>query len=425
MSPSNNGLGRRPLKVLAVHRYYWPDSPPYASMLRAIVTRWVADGHCVEVLSSQPNYKPGAGIARQARVEVLDGARVRRLSLPAERGRPIMRLINIVRFTLAILTHSVFRGRFDVIMVSTAPPVLTGAVARLACKLTGARLIYHCMDVHPEIGRLSGEFSNARLFRLLQWIDTKTCNQASAVVVLSNDMARAISGRPGCDCQRIRVINNFRLPDFSDDPAPGVEHQHPDGDATFRLLFAGNIGRFQGLQNVVSGFSEIAARYPDADLKLVLMGDGAAVEELKELAGDLAGISVVFLPHAPLSQAQAMMRSCDAGLISLAPEIYKYAFPSKTMTLLAEGCPLVIAVEPESELARFVSTNNIGIAVSPNSPQQFARQLVKFAGNSAGRAAMRESVKMVSGEYFEPEVTLDKWTMLLDEIGSSAEKRYV
>ena len=396
-----------------MHRYYWPDSPPYASMLRAIVARWVADGHTVEVLSSQPNYKPGAGIPRQAAVETLDGARVRRLSLPGERGRPIVRLINLVRFTFGILIHAVFRGKFDVIMVSTAPPVLTGAVARIAGKLTGARLIYHCMDVHPEIGRLSGEFSNPRVFGWLQRIDARTCNQAYTVVVLSEDMAGAISRRPNSERPAIRVINNFRLPDFSGKVSSGAAPHRSADNATFRLLFAGNIGRFQGLQNVIRGFAEIASQYPDAGVELVLMGEGSALDELKDLAGDLKDRTIKFLPHAPLHEAQAMMRECDAGLISLTPEIYKYAYPSKTMTLLAEGCPLVVVVEPDSELARFVANNNIGIAIPPDSPRRFAQDLVSFARNRDARVGMRRSIAEVSHDYFDPEVTLDKWSALL------------
>ena len=43
-------------------------------------------------------------------------------------------------------------------MASTAPPVVVGFAAALGARLTGGRFYYHCMDIHPEIGRLSGEF---------------------------------------------------------------------------------------------------------------------------------------------------------------------------------------------------------------------------------------------------------------------------
>ena len=43
----------RDVRVLAVHRYYWPDTPPYASLLREIVQRWSKAGHDVEVLERE------------------------------------------------------------------------------------------------------------------------------------------------------------------------------------------------------------------------------------------------------------------------------------------------------------------------------------------------------------------------------------
>ena len=46
------------LRLLLVHRYFWPDTPPYAVMLRAIAAHWAAAGHRVEVLAGQPSYKP-------------------------------------------------------------------------------------------------------------------------------------------------------------------------------------------------------------------------------------------------------------------------------------------------------------------------------------------------------------------------------
>ena len=56
--------------ALAVHRYYWPDTPPYASMLRTIAAEWTGAGHPVDVLTSQPSYKPEANIAQRPRRSV-------------------------------------------------------------------------------------------------------------------------------------------------------------------------------------------------------------------------------------------------------------------------------------------------------------------------------------------------------------------
>ena len=97
------------MKVLAIHRFYSPDTPPYASILRAIVYQWVKDGHEVNVLSSQPSYKAGIQNIKQASREIVDGAEVIRLNLPSELGKPLVRIISAIRLGLGIFWEAFFR----------------------------------------------------------------------------------------------------------------------------------------------------------------------------------------------------------------------------------------------------------------------------------------------------------------------------
>ena len=183
---------KRSLRVLAIHRYYWPDTPPYASLLRRIVSTWVTDGHSVEVLTSQPSYKAALENQRLPEEDTLDGAKVSRMKLPNESNKPLVRVWNALRLSLKIFRKALFGKRYDVIMVSTAPPVLAGFACAIIAKLRKTRFIYHCMDIHPEIGRLSGEFRNPVVFKVLQIMDRWTCSKANPVVVLSEDMKQAL-----------------------------------------------------------------------------------------------------------------------------------------------------------------------------------------------------------------------------------------
>ena len=401
------------LRILAIHRYYWPDTPPYASMLRSIVARWAGEGHRVEVLSTQPSYKPGAGIPRQPAVEQLDRVRVCRLSLPMEAGRPIIRIFNLVLFSLAILRYALIRGKFDVIMASTAPPVFIGAAARLAARLTGAKFIYHCMDIHPEIGRISGEFSNPLLFSGLQRIDAKSCRVAARVVVLSRDMAEVIRTRKHCRDAKVEIINNFNLPSFESVGQGEVPAELTKDDGVFRLLFAGNLGRFQGLETVIDAMHYLSDL---PNVELVFMGEGKAVDSLRQRAADLHGGKVKFFPHQPVDFARAVIRSADLCLVSLMPGIFRYAFPSKTMAYLGEGRPLLVSVEPESELAEFVRNNQIGVTVIPGDVIGIADTIRALVGDIPGQREMVVRARAAGDAYFSEPVVLDRWSKLMEII---------
>lgn len=406
------------LRVLAVHRYFWPDTPPYASLLRAIVTRWAADGHRVDVLSTQPSYKADTALARQPDEQRLDGARVFRVDLPREHERPVVRLANVARFAAAIVRHARANGPYDVIMASTAPPVAVGAAAALAARLTGARFLYHCMDIHPEIGRISGEFRNPVVFGLLRRLDSATCRSANRVIVLSEDMASALRQRPSRDGIRCEVINNFSLPDYETTAGREVL---PSGfgkpAGRFRVLFAGNLGRFQGLESVVDAMHCLRDR---TDIELVLLGEGRAASALRERAGDLLGASVKFFPHQPVNVAREIMRTADAGLVTLTPGIYRYAYPSKTMAYLSEGLPLIVAVEPDSALSGFVRREGAGTTVAPGDPEALAHVLRSWADDPDATVRMREQARRLATEVFDQDVVLDRWSRLLREAGEAA-----
>lgn len=394
------------MKVLAVHRFYWPDTPPYASMLRTIVRQWVIDGHTVDVLSSQPSYKTGVENEKQPSRESIDGAQVVRLDLPSEAGRPLVRVLNALRLGAGLFWQAVVRKRYDVIMVSTSPPVLGGWFAALVARLTSARFIYHCMDIHPEIGRISGEFRNPRMFSLLSRLDSWTCDQARPVVVLSDDMAETLNARKAEKPPDTRVINNFSLPsgDLASDELP---FSWPGEQ--FVLLFAGNIGRFQGLDVLLDAMARLRDRQ---DIWLFMMGDGTEKERLSRKAEE-NGANVSFVGHQSVEVAKAAMTRASAGFVSLVPELYRYAYPSKTMAYLEQGCPVLVAVETGSCLARDVVESGAGVAVPGGDVDALVGAISSLADDPETINSMRKKALEFSARAFTTNVVLAKWSSLL------------
>lgn len=399
-----------PLRILAIHRYFWPDTAPYGVILRAIARRWAADGHDVTVLSTQPSYRTGAEIPRRPPMENDDGVRVRRIRLPREQGRGILvRLLNMVLWMGAIVFQAIRNGRFDIIMVATVPPVLAAAAARYAARMTGARLIYHCMDIHPEIGRISGEFRNPRLYKLLLGIDSANCRGADLVVVLSDDMRCALQSRPSVDNTTILVINNFNAGDKDAVSADNILPEKSD-DRRQRIIFAGNLGRFQGLETVVDALLMLDE---EVEYEMYFVGGGLLRDSLVGSIGDHNGKRIRFIPYQPPEVVRRMIRDSDFGLVSLAPDISRYAYPSKTMTYLGEGRPLLACVEPESSLAELIRREEIGIVVPPADPAALAAAITSLASEPERCERYKNRAEEIGARLFDERRTLDQWSGLL------------
>lgn len=400
------------LRVLAIHRYFWPDTPPYASILRKICSRWVEDGHDVEVLSTQPSYKADAENTKQAKDETVDGFKVHRMSLLPESGGGLFRALNAVLFVFRVFSYILSRRRYDVVMISTAPPVIGGLFACVAAKLIRAKFVYHCMDVHPEIGRISGEFRHPAIYTMLRWFDAWTCRNSNRVVVLSGDMGKAINSRPNSDGVAVSVINNFSLPDF-DDVARNDLPSLLKTKGKFRVIFAGNLGRFQGLEVFVDAMKSLAN---NQNIEFVFLGAGKAKESLQSRAAGLS--NVMFIPHQPLSIAKHIISDADLCVVSLVPGVVRYAYPSKTMTYLQLGRPLLISVEMESALAKMVNEEAVGIVVEPGCSSGIASALATLARDHHAWSTMQVNAARCGADLFEEKSILDQWSTLLRDIGS-------
>ena len=367
------------MKILIVHRYYWPDTAPAATIFRTIAQRWVADGHDVVAFSTQPSYSDDAEIGRQPKRQELDGSTVRRVSLlPESKRNYVARSLNYGIFFSRAFAHVVTSRNYDMVIGLTAPPLLPGLVLRAAARLTGAQFVYHCGDIYPELAASSGLMTQGLRYRLLRRIDSVTAKKSARVVVLSTDM-RDLMVERGVDESKIRIIQNLDLEAFGETAVVPDELQH--GPDEFRVLFAGNHGRFQSLPSVIEA-AHLLANEPR--IRFDFFGSGIALQELRELSGELQGHTVHFHGRVPPSTAAAIAAEADLALVTLTDGVIKAAYPSKTMTYLRAGTPLMGMVEPDSELGTMITGERLGAVVPPGDAVGLADAIRQLADADLG-----------------------------------------
>ncbi len=398
------------MKLALVHRYFWPDTPPYAVMLRYIARELAKNGHEVTVYSTQPSYGQQYDIGEQPWIEEMDGFLVKRIKVTREKDKSLfLRLFSVLKFSLSLLKRLI-SDRPDVIMIATTPPIIGGLVVRVASWFTGAQYIYHCQDLYPEVARVSGLLNGGMLYKFLTALDRQICDNALQTIVLSEDMKRSLLAR-GCEESNISVINNFELKSFSDEVVVPVAEGMMRKKGVFRVLFAGNIGRFQGLETVIDTAHKLSEK---ENIEFVFLGEGAAMTALKEQASELLGKTIKFFGRQPISVARKLIADSQLCVVSLNKGVYKYAFPSKTMTYMCEGVPVLMIVEPESGLSKMVRDEKIGIVVSPGDSVEFAEQIINLENDPQRLEVMRRAVNEYSSRHFKIESVLPRWVALYD-----------
>ncbi len=390
------------MKILITHRYYWPDTPPFAAILRQMALGFSEMGHEVSVFSSKPSYR------ERATIDGIEDGRVavRRIgTFPEKQSGALLRGLNALLYSLAAFVF-VFRSRADVVLASTFPPVLAGVAVSLAAKLSGAHFVYHMMDVHPEVsensGGIMGKSPVAALFR---WLDNGTLRRAAKIVVLSEDMADTLRAR-GIGPLDIEVINNFELGEGTlQAPVPPTE---PSAKPP-HFIFAGNMGRFQQVPLLVEGLAAAFEARPEA--RLTLLGDGVVVPELKARYANHPQIE--FLPFCPFEEAQKIIVAARVGLVSLAPGIFRTSNPSKVLTYTGQGLAILALVEPQSSLSRDINSSGIGRATRAMSVEAVAEAALALIDSPPSAA----TIAAWHAENGSRSAALAKWRHLLGALG--------
>lgn len=395
------------MRILAVYRHYWPDTTPYARLLRMILERLVEDGHRVSVIAGQPSYND-ARLPRSPWSEQLGGVEVRRVWLSPERKHwRLVRLLNACLFLLRAVVHATFFRRYDVVIANSQPPVLIGLALRCIAKLSGARYVLHMQDVHPEslsaVGRIS---SSSAAYRLLRRIEGASARRAHRIVTLSEDMRMSLESR-GRSLPQIRIVNNCAPTAYEDACQSPPELWRSDA---VKLLFAGNLGAYQAIPELIEA---VTASRHQAQIGLTFMGTGALENAVRD-AADSQTIRLV--ERQPASVANAAMLEADYGIVSLAPGVIHYAYPSKTLAYLAAGLPLLVVAELDCELSRMVTRHRLGI-VAPDTTRLGIAQAFDEAvkRHSEWTPERRAAIAAFYHQEFAASQMLSAWSRLIRE----------
>jgi glycosyltransferase involved in cell wall biosynthesis len=397
------------MNILIIYRYYWPDTTTYARILRSIAERLVRDGHTVTVFTAQPSYND---LKHEKRpwIETVGDVKLIRMPLLWERKSIfITRLLNSGLFLLGSLLYGLFKPKVESVMCHSSPPVFMGAVSRVIARMRKASFVYHMQDLYPEVGLLGGNIKPGPVAAIMKYLETDNCAGADALVVLSGDMANAVRMR-GVPDSNLAVLNNFIMERYEEAKPPDTLKK-PDG--VWQVLFAGNHGVFQGLEYVIDA-AHLLKDHPDIQFQFV--GEGLAKKTMIERAGNLLNKTVFFHSYVSPEEVFEVMRRADLGLVPLQPGVYRYAYPSKTMMLLAAGLPLLVVVEQDSELAKMIESEKLGWSCPPRDAHAMADAILAARKSKKSRKKRADHLQDVAERLFGRETWLGEWTTLFNAL---------
>lgn len=362
----------RPLVVLVPH--FAPDTAPTGEVITRIVDEFIAKGRRVHVVTALPWYRlhsiEDGWSGRLVRREKTEwGSIIRVHPFPGKSKR------NLIRRALGFLGFSIVAGvcalcaggihRRPAAIISMSPPLTLGLTGWLAARLRLTKAIFNIQDVFPDAAIETGAITNRKIIAASRWLERVSYHRSDAVVVLSDDLRDNVAAKVSPKhAKKVVVIPNFVDADRIVPLDRNTEYRRELGIGDEPVvMYAGNVGYSQSLTLMIDAAREMP------DVTFVINGDGAAREELQNLAIDIPNIR--FAGYQPRDRVGEVLASGDVHVVPLRAGLGAVSVPSKTYSILAAARPVVAAIDAGTEVTRILSASGGGVAVPPDSPKEF------------------------------------------------------
>ena len=358
------------MKILILSINYWPEVTGIGAFTTYRAEHLATAGHKVEVCTTFPYY-PNWKVPKEYSGEL--GLTEERNGVHIIRSRayipnpvtPIRRILHEASFVAGAFLRGLFRPRPDVMLV-VSPPLGLTAPAILLSRWWGVPYVFDVEDLQPDS---AGDLKMLPRWtvRLLYNVERAAYHNARLVTTLTPSMRRRLIAK-GLTEDKVELLEprmDESLTNLLPEEAEAFRRKYDLGER-FLVTHSGNMGVKQGLGVILE--AALLGRADDSMLFLCV-GDGVECDRIKRRAAELDLGNVRFLPVLDEKDFRGLMAASGICLVTQQHSVSEIAFPSKIVTYLAAGRPVIASVNPECEVAHLIHESGAGNIVPAEDPR--------------------------------------------------------
>jgi colanic acid biosynthesis glycosyl transferase WcaI len=379
------------MRILILGINYFPERTSVSPFTTGLSEHLAAQGHTVQVVTAFPYY-PEWRIWKEYRgritqKEVRSGVRIRRVRhfIPRRASSLIQRLLHDFSFTGAALAAGLVAGKCDVIYCSCPPPALAIA-AYVLSRIKKVPYVIKLTDLASDAALATGILREGVLVRCARAMEKFVYRRAEAVVCLCKGFRQRLT-QSGISADRLRLI-----PDWGDTtairPVPSdgrFRNANRIAREKFVILHTGNMGKKQDLLNVVQAAALSAG---DPNLLWAIVGEGEERAMLEQEIATRRLSNLLLLPLQPAEELGQLYAAADLLLLNQKAAVKDAVIPSKLLTYMASGQPVLCAARPESVASDIIHEAMCGVVVKPEDPAALVEGAIALRTDDSLRREM-------------------------------------
>lgn len=358
------------MRVLILSINYWPEVTGIGAFTTYRAEHLAAAGHEVEVCTTFPYYPewkvPSLYKGRLAQSEERNGVRiVRSYAYIPNPVTALKRVAHEASFVISATIRALGRKRPDVLLV-VSPPLGLAAPAIVLSRLWNIPYVFDVEDLQPDAAADLGMLPGWAV-AILRKVEAAAYRHARMVTTLTPSMRQRIIDK-GVPDEKVELLEPRMDDSLSNlQPEEGAAfRQRYNLGGEFLVTHSGNVGVKQGLDVVLNA---AAVDRSDASMLFLIVGNGADSERIQRRAAEMNLENVRFLPLLDQHDFRGLLAASDVCLVTQQQSVSAIAFPSKVVTYLAAGRPIIASVNRDCEVARVIEESGAGRVVDAEDPE--------------------------------------------------------
>jgi glycosyltransferase involved in cell wall biosynthesis len=410
------------MKILLLTAYFPPDTGSAAHLFYELGRAFVERGHGVTVLTGMPGYHALGPLEKykgKKRIkEDMEGMEVVRVAMPQlPRHLMVGRALWQFGGAWALFLAGLGLPKADAAIVYS-PPLPLGLTAWGLKKLQGLPFILNVQDLFPQSIIDLGLLRNRWLIRFFEGMERFVYRHANIITVHSEGNREHVMRKlDKGQAEKVKVIPNWVDVHFIQ-PGPRMNwfrEAHGLGDA-FVVSFAGVLGYSQDLDVVLDAARILEDGGWSSEILFLIVGDGVERPRLEAKARQMGLNNVRFLPMQPREKYPAVLHASDIGLATLHAEVRTPVVPSKILSIMAAGRPVVAAMNLDGDGPRLIAEARCGLCVPPEDPRALAEAILQLYHDASLREELGRNGRRYVEKYLSLEACVERYEQLLRQV---------
>lgn len=382
----------------------YPISPSRRNIYSDLVNEFSKLGHNVYVVTaSERKYR------KRTSLDVEDGVNVLRVRTGniqktnvIEKGISMLLIEN--QYMKAIKEYF-SNVKFDLILYST-PPITFNRVISYIKKKDGASSYLLLKDIFPQnaidIGLMK---ENGLLFKYFKKKEANLYRISDYIGCMSKaNVEYLIKQNDFIDQAKVEVCpNSIRPSEYPLDKSQKqkIREKYNIPINTLVFVYGGNLGKPQGI-NFLADI--IISHKNRKDCFFAIVGSGTEYKFLKDTINKYKLQNTILLPFMPKDEYDDFLLACDVGMIFLDPRFTIPNFPSRLLSYMDLGMPVIAATDICTDIKDVIENGQFGLWCKNGDLKTFDNYIDYLINNRN----VLESMGKKSREYLESNYTVSK-----------------